>query len=65
MRIIGLLIYWTSLCWAENRSILEDNYGNGIAEDQLRSGDIHMNEIPGTILAITNNLLDAVAYISL
>ncbi len=50
---------------AEGRSIFEDDYGNGVTNDELRQGNISFSEIPEIILAVTNNLLSFVGYISL
>lgn len=68
MRLIGLLFFWTSIAttWAQNqRSIFEDEYGNGVTNAQLRQGNISFSQIPGVVVAITNNLLSFVGYISL
>ena len=54
------------ITWAEDaRSIFEDEHWNGVTNDQLRQGNISFSEIPGVIVAITNNLLSFVGYISL
>lgn len=68
MRIIGFLYFWMSIgaAWAQNsRSLFQDKQGNGVSNAQLRQGNISFKEIPGVIVAITNNLLSFVAYISL
>ena len=68
MRLSGFLFFWASIAitWAEDqRSIFEDEHGNGVTNDQLRQGNITFDEIPGVIVAITNNLLSFVGYISL
>lgn len=68
MRITGFLLFWASfaISWAdEQRSIFEDEHGNGVTNDQLRQGNISFDQIPGVIVAITNNLLSFVGYISL
>ena len=41
MRLIGFLFFWTSIgiTWAQGqRSIFEDEFGNGVTNDQLRQG---------------------------
>lgn len=68
MRIIGLLLFWitTGISWAQGqRSIFEDEFGNGVTNDQLRQGNISFSQIPSVLIAITNNLLSFVGYISL
>ncbi len=68
MRLIGFLFFWTSIgiTWAQGqRSIFEDEFGNGVTNDQLRQGNISFSQIPGVLVAITNNLLSFVGYISL
>jgi len=68
MRIIGFIFFWiitTLSCAAEWRSIFQDKYWNGIENARLRQGNISFSEIPGVIVAITNNLLSFVGYISL
>jgi hypothetical protein len=68
MRIISILFLWavTSTSWAQTQmSLFQDKYGNGIDNERLRQGNIAFSEIPGVIVAITNNLLSFVGYISL
>lgn len=68
MRLIGLFFFWifVGTTWAQDqRSIFEDVYGNGVTNDQLRQGNIAFSQIPGVLVAITNNLLSFVGYISL
>gem|GEM_PF-1318547 len=69
MRIIGFFIFWisvgTTFAAEKKRSIFEDNFGNGVGEKKLRQGDIQFTEIPGILLAVMNNLLSFVGYISL
>lgn len=68
MRIIGILSLWmiTGISWAQaQRSIFQDKFWNGIDNTRLRQGNIAFSEIPGVIVAITNNLLSFVGYISL
>lgn len=68
MRLIGFLFFWTSIgiTWAQGqRSIFEDEFGNGVTNSQLRQGNISFSQIPGVLVAITNNLLSFVGYISL
>jgi hypothetical protein len=47
------------------RSIFEDEFGNGITNAQLRQGNMTIEDVPNIILAMTNNLLSFVGYISL
>ena len=47
------------------RSFLEDSHGNGLDDDALRAGDVSLEDIPSTILALTNNLLELVGYLSI
>lgn len=68
MRIIGFLLIWitTSTSWVHaQRSFFMDKYGNGVPNERLRQGNIAFSEIPGVLVAMTNNLLSFVAYISL
>lgn len=68
MRLIGFLFFWASigLTWAQDqRSIFEDEFGNGVTNSQLRQGNISFSQIPGVLVAITNNLLSFVGYVSL
>ena len=68
MRIIGFIFFWmisalsTAHAW---RSIFQDTEWNGIDNARLRQGNISFSEIPSVIVAITNNLLSFVGYISL
>lgn len=67
MRLIYILI---SLSLSSNavfaaRSIFQDEQGHGVSNQALRQGNISMQQIPGIIVAITNNLLKFVGYISL
>lgn len=56
----------TGISWAQSqRSIFQDKFGNGIDNTRLRQGNISFSEIPGVIVAVTNNLLSFVWYISL
>lgn len=48
-----------------NRSIFQDENGNGVDNETLRSGNIHMDQVPSIIIAITNNFLKFVGYVSL
>lgn len=60
MRIIGFLTFWLSIgiSWAQGqRSIFEDEFGNGVTNEQLRQGNISFSQVPSVLLAITNNLL--------
>jgi len=68
MRLIGLLFFWASigLTWAQGqRSIFQDEFDNGVSNGDLRQGSISLSQIPGVLVAITNNLLSFVGYISL
>lgn len=68
MRIIGIFFLWavTGTSWVHaQRSFFQDKYGNGIDNARLRQGNIAFSEIPGVIVAMTNNLLSFVGYISL
>lgn len=68
MRIIYALIplvFSLDTAFAETRSIFRDSFGNGISNKQLRQGNIEFSQIPNIIVAITNNLLSFVGYISL
>jgi hypothetical protein len=69
MRIVAkILPFFTTLtafAADSNRSIFQDSAGNGVANDKLRSGDIHFDQIPKIIVAVTNNVLSLVGYISL
>jgi hypothetical protein len=68
MRIIGFLIFWiySWIAFAQGaRSIFEDKFGNGVTNEQLRQGNISFSQIPSVLVAITNNLLSFVGYISL
>ncbi len=47
------------------RSFFQDSGGGGVSNAQLRQGSVDFSEIPGVIVAMTNNLLSFVAYISL
>lgn len=48
-----------------DRSIFQDKEGNGVSNNQLRKGDIHLDDIPGIGMAIINNLLVFVGTISI
>lgn len=71
MRIIYTLIslLFSLSVWAEEaapRSILEGKNGEcKLDAGKLRTGDIHMSEIPCIIVNITNNLLGLVGYVSI
>lgn len=63
MRIIGILFFWTvtNISWVHaQRSFFQDKYGNGVPNARLRQGNIAFSEIPGVIVAMTNNLLSFV-----
>ncbi|MBP6921376.1 hypothetical protein KBB89_02410 [Candidatus Gracilibacteria bacterium] len=68
MRIISIIFLWivTSTSWVHaQQSIFQDDYGNGVDNGRLRQGNIAFSEVPGVLVAITNNLLSFVGYISL
>lgn len=67
MRLIPIILsfFWTAVTYAQARSIFEDKYGNGVSFEQLRTGNIRITEIPGVIIAVTNNLLSYAGYVSL
>lgn len=68
MRTIGYIFIWitTVLSTVEaQRSLFQDKYWNGIDNARLRKGNIAFSEIPSVFVAITNNLLSFVWYISL
>ena len=56
------LLYSTA---ALARSIFEDEFGNGVTNEELRKGNMTLEQVPNIILAMTNNLLSFVGYISL
>jgi hypothetical protein len=64
---LGYIFFYlhVSLTFAESRSILKDNYDNGLDNQKLREGSMKFEDIPGVLLAVTNNLLSFVAYLSL
>ena len=53
------------MAYADARSIFLDKYGNGVTNTQLRTGNIRITEVPGVIVAVTNNLLSYAGYVSL
>jgi len=68
MRIIYrfLPLFFSITAFADsNRSIFQDENGHGVSNATLRQGNISMQQIPGIIIAITDNLLKFVGYISL
>jgi hypothetical protein len=64
-RFIPFLYSFTAFAADSNRSIFQDDNGHGVSNSDLRQGNISMTQIPGIIVAITNNLLKFVGYISL
>lgn len=64
-RILASTVSFFLITEAFARSIFQDKFGNGLGDDQLRQGNISMGQIPGTIVAVINNLLSYVGYISL
>lgn len=68
MRTIGFIFIWMTTAFSTvyaQRSLFQDKYWNGIDNARLRQGNISFSEIPSVIVAITNNLLSFVGYISL
>lgn len=66
MRIVYILLsFLLSTDVLAARSIFQDDQGHGLSNQTLRQGNISMQQIPGVIVAITNNLLKFVGYISL
>lgn len=67
MKIYYILLayFFSSLGFAQARSILEDKSGSNELRERLRTGDIKFEEIPNIILTVTNNILSLVGYLCL
>lgn len=57
--------YTHTLFASSARSIFYDKEGNGIPNETLRNGDIHIDDIPNAGLAAINNMLYLVGTISI